>query len=316
VSTQVIEIYGPLGTRELVRTTLRISYSTLSSRYRVHELLYEDESPYGEGVPLHHSEAEGGQNIRIGTDGTWTVLQSGDVHVRAAPIRHTGKIKSLQLNENVIINSARIYTSIVRCLGYVVSEQAQPERLDAASLLPLLERNRAALAAQGVREPRSLLGVLQKKREPITLPDGSVLEPPALSRKGRKIVILGDTYDASTIVPIAMDADLLVHECTNAYLPGLDARPEDTEASVRSKAKSRGHSTPEVRADLFIFIFIPVVASLNWLDLGRRRVGKRNPSKATCSEPLFFPVRRTTSPGRTREPRGDPIALAGCGTAR
>jgi ribonuclease Z len=137
--------------------------------------------------------------------------------------------------------------AIVRCLGYVISEQAQPERIDTATVFPLLERNRAALLSQGVREPRSLIGVVQKSRKPLTLPDGSVLEPPTLSRPGRKIVVLGDTFDASAIRPLAMDADLLVHECTNAFLPGIDAKPNETEESAREKAKSRGHSTPEVR---------------------------------------------------------------------
>jgi ribonuclease Z len=73
-----------------VRTTLRLTYTTLAARYRVHELLFTDETPYGEGVPLHHSEAEGGQDIVMGADGTWPVLRSADIHVSAAPILHTG----------------------------------------------------------------------------------------------------------------------------------------------------------------------------------------------------------------------------------
>jgi hypothetical protein len=136
----------------------------------------------------------------------------------------------------------------VRCLGYVIFEQAQPERIDTTTVFPILERNRAALQSEGIREPRSLIGELQRTRKPITLPDGTVLEPPTLSRPGRKIVVLGDTYDASAIRPLAMGADLLVHECTNVFLPGIDAKPNETEESTREKAKSRGHSTPEVRA--------------------------------------------------------------------
>jgi ribonuclease Z len=59
---------------------------------------------------------------------------------------------------------------------------------------------------------------------------------------------LGDTYDPSPIAEIAANADLLIHEATNAHLPGVDAdtKEDDTFKIVEERAKSRGHSTPQM----------------------------------------------------------------------
>lgn len=65
-------------------------------------------------------------------------------------------------------------------------------------------------------------------RRPVQISPAEVLGPP---RPGRKLVILGDTSDSSDIVPLAMDADLLVHEATN-------------ENSLGQKTQQNGHSTP------------------------------------------------------------------------
>lgn len=81
----------------------------------------------------------------------------------------------------------------------------------------------------------------------MVLADGSVLQGPP-RRAGRKVVILGDTYDPLPIASLAEDADVLIHEATNAHLPGIDVNTKDTDTYeiVETRTKSRGHSTPQM----------------------------------------------------------------------
>ena len=59
---------------------------------------------------------------------------------------------------------------------------------------------------------------------------------------GSQVVLCGDTCDASRIAPLAMDADVLIHEATNAYLPPLDA--DKGPRGVEKATRAHGHSTP------------------------------------------------------------------------
>jgi ribonuclease Z len=85
--------------------------------------------------------------------------------------------------------------------------------------------------------------------ESVVLSDGTTLQGPP-KRAGRKLAILGDTYDPSPIAGLAMHADVLIHEATNAHLPGIDpdTKPNDTYSIVEERSKSRGHSTPQMAA--------------------------------------------------------------------
>lgn len=162
----------------------------------------------------HTSELPSGRNI-IQENGVWPDIFSDDlITVSAAPILHS-----------------------VPCVGFVVNEKPIPGKIDPAKYKPDLIRTKT---------PMSVLRRLQLG-ESITLSDGTVLDGPP-RRPGRKIVILGDTYDPSPILPLAEDAVLLIHEATNAHLPGIDTatKSDDTYESIETRTKSRGHSTPQM----------------------------------------------------------------------
>lgn len=220
-----LDVFGPHGLRELLRTILRITQSNLAGKYAVHELLSADDIPYScDEFGMHPNEAIG-QNLRPTKDGFWMGIdgESG-WSVNAGPINHR-----------------------VPCLGYVFQESPHAASLDPLEHIEPIDRNSEALVKQGIRNPRSLLGQLLRTREPISLPDGTVLRPPPLGLPGRKIVILGDTCDPWATKDLCMDASLLVHEATNAYIPSqVDPQgpKQDTAESVKERAMRRGHSTP------------------------------------------------------------------------
>ncbi|KIM25064.1 hypothetical protein M408DRAFT_331380 [Serendipita vermifera MAFF 305830] len=236
-STQLrMQLYGPAGLRSFVRFNLGITEVGLVGKYAVHELLGKEEQPSAgcEKEVLHENEVPG-MDIRAGEDGLWREIvktRDGEWSVDAGPLVHR-----------------------TRCLGYVFKEVASSST-PASAFIPALDANASSLLIHNrVRNPRSLLRTLLVERKPVHLPDGTTLEPPRLDMPGRKVVILGDTSDSSAMVPIAMDASVLVHESTNMFIPkhvadkvrGVSSR--GTVESVRNKAIGRGHSTADMAGE-------------------------------------------------------------------
>ncbi|GAA6005809.1 hypothetical protein JCM10207_007237 [Rhodosporidiobolus poonsookiae] len=260
------QIYGPSGLRLFLRTTLGLTHSILTRPYAVHELLFPDERTCTQDEGALHPSERAGRDIRMGAEGDWRGFvdekEGAGVQVSAAPIEHT-----------------------IRCIGYLLHESARPLPMVPSSYIPHLKRpiNAAALAAQGVKNPLSLLSRLQSEREPIELADGTVLRPPELGGEGgRRVVVLGDTFDAETGMGPLLDSpftssasfasssssdaaqpsipspshadyvDLAIHESTNAFLPTLDDSHSPLKPlpaslqSVTALARSHGHSTPQV----------------------------------------------------------------------
>jgi ribonuclease Z len=89
-------------------------------------------------------------------------------------------------------------------IGYSLVEEGRPGRFD----VEVADR-------LGVPDGPAR-GALQRG-ESVTLPDGSVVTPDRVlgeARRGRKVVITGDTAPAPSVVEAARGADLLVHEAT------------------------------------------------------------------------------------------------------
>lgn len=223
-----IDIYGLKGTRRLIRTTLECTYTKLARRYRVHELLFENDEPYT-GRTLRQEMP--GRDIRIGPEGYWPDILNEDDKMQghAVPIKHS-----------------------VPCVGFVFKERPRLESIDIATIKPIIDRNKEALKAEpwNLKNHMQIVGILQNSDKDITLPDGSVLHPPQMADNGRKLVVLGDTYDAESeaMDKVAKGADVCIHEATNAFLPELEGKDaqEGTYEELYKKTRSHGHSTPQV----------------------------------------------------------------------
>jgi ribonuclease Z len=199
-----------------VRTGLLYTHTLLSGTYVVHELWSPNDPPDPlASIPRPAAELPGRDIQQI--DGIWPdIYKDTTFSVSAAPILHSAP-----------------------CAGYMIAEAAVPGKIDPKQYFPHLERTGTS---------KSVMRQLQQG-ESVVLSDGTVLQGPP-KRAGRKLTILGDTYDPSPIAGLAMHADILIHEATNAHLPGIDpeTKPEDTYSIVEERSKSRGHSTPQMAA--------------------------------------------------------------------
>ncbi|VEU40260.1 unnamed protein product [Pseudo-nitzschia multistriata] len=187
-----------------------------------------------------YGEVEGGRDIYpiydhpLSSDGApvWEVESGGGdgVRVYAAPMSHG-----------------------IPCVGYVVQEPNRPGRLRDELVKPICQRNIPALKEAGFRHPMKAMAVIKDlpKGGSFTFPDGTVVtqedavEP---ARPGRKVVVLGDTNSARSMERLAQNADVVVHEATNTFLPALEHK-DATFSSVTKDTIFHGHSTPNMAGD-------------------------------------------------------------------
>ncbi|CAF1247668.1 unnamed protein product [Rotaria sp. Silwood1] len=180
-------LYGPLGLREFIETTLRLSYSFLSFKYEIVEIipnLYDgvDENIIKTTIEKQEKN-ERYRTVNINEDGSYHLISNEDnCSVYAVSIKHR-----------------------VPSYGYVIVENDLPGKFDIKKLQD-----------SGIK-PGPFCSRL-KLGETVTLDDGRILSPTDYvgpSRIGRRLVILGDCSDASNVIPFAQNCDVLVHECTH-----------------------------------------------------------------------------------------------------
>ena len=157
-----------------------------------------------------------------GPRGTRALL--GALGVVVGRVAYPLEIRDLGPGEVIGRDGYRIETFAVRhgtpAVGYALREDERPGRFDAA-----------AADALGVPDGPER-GALQRG-EAVTLADGRTIEAADVvgeARRGRVIVLTGDTAPAASVVEAAAGADVLVHEAT--FL-----------AEERMRARETAHST-------------------------------------------------------------------------
>jgi ribonuclease Z len=109
-------------------------------------------------------------------------------------------------------------------LGYALREHERPGRFDVA-------------AADELGVPGGPARGALQRGEDVTLDDGRTVRPDEVlgpARRGRSVVLTGDTAPAATVVEAAAGADVLVHEAT--FLAEERARARETEHSTAGEA--------------------------------------------------------------------------------
>lgn len=216
VGEKEVDLYGPLGLYKYITVSLELSRSQLPYKLNIHEIIPEENQypPYWQEWPVNH-EYSGPKSMLINThrrikknndlEGRryWPIYQDQTISIKAVPIQHR-----------------------IPCFGYVLVEADKVGTLDAEKCRQL-----------GI-PPGPDYGKLKNGETVITVGTGQEVKPEDVigtGKKGRKIVILGDTNDTSEIEVFSQNADAIVHEAT-------------MEDALRDKAIEFGHSTPTMAA--------------------------------------------------------------------
>jgi len=197
--SQYLELVGPQGLGEFLRTVLRTSEAGFGYKYRVTELR---ERPTD--MPDH---------ISVGSESTENLFtheanpqylypdKKGQYHVLAPGPDTSGvEVKACKLGHRVF------------CLGYAVTEATSPGALDMAKVAQLGVPKGPLLGKLKGGEPVTFTPAAKGEAQAeITVSPSDCVGDPV---PGRTILMLGDTCESSLCHGIAQGCDFLIHEAT------------------------------------------------------------------------------------------------------
>ena len=245
-NSKIIDIYGPIGLRKYLITSLELSRSIPSIKFNIHELQpierqYPEDS-YEWNTDFRYN---GDSSDKVGENNFFRIypVKLFDANETIVQSNHETSICELSkycnespcdlysweifgFNERNYSVRAGILQHRIPSFGYVVTERDKPGKLNAT-----------ALQKDFNIKPGPLFSKI-KNSEVVELEDGrkiqsnNYLDPPIL---GRKVAIFGDTSNSNEMNLLSRDADILVHEAT-------------MENGLQSKAIEYGHSTPDMAA--------------------------------------------------------------------
>lgn len=281
----VIDIYGPQGLRMWLRTAIRYSVSRIVPPYRVHEICDIPMAPgwefnarsrryFYKGVNSNNSDAARWNLTKglAGEDPTNWISQCANLNLEASTLY--GEVEGGRSiypvpNHPMSVDGAPVWHVVqdetdvqvyaapmshgIPCVGYVIEEMPRAGRLKSELVEPIVRRNLSALKQAGFAIPMKAMAVIKNlpAGTAFTFPDGTVVRQEDVvepERSGRKIVVCGDTASARALSKLADGADVVIHEATNAYLPGVDTKDTNLRQVTRV-AVAHGHSTPQMAAN-------------------------------------------------------------------
>ena len=122
--------------------------------------------------------------------------------------------------DDLVTVKAGIIKHSIPCVGYILEEDEKTGKLNVEYL-------------KSLNVKPGLLYEKLKMGESITLENGQVVHSKDCvgpDIKGKKIAVLGDTYNAGNVSELVMNCDILIHESTN-------------ENADQAKSIEHGHST-------------------------------------------------------------------------